>query len=99
MIPDSIEPSYLCRGEKTLKPMEMTMHNKFLSTVFVLLFASLTARGAVASEHHSTRTKGSHVANERWRNSNGYAAGPDFPVQSYWSGLDNGAMASGPAGR
>ncbi len=65
------------------------------------LIAALTAQAAAASERHHARTKGRAVVSEQFRNaydSNayfapGYSAGP-----SRLQKLDNGAMASGPAG-
>jgi hypothetical protein len=76
--------------------MEMTMRK--LTILVVPLIAALTAQAATATERHHTRKKYSPVASEQYRNSNayfapGYSAGP-----SRLQELDNGAMASGPAG-
>ncbi|HXB76484.1 MAG TPA: hypothetical protein VNX23_03570 [Bradyrhizobium sp.] len=72
---------------------------KTITTVLAAsLVAALTAQTAVASEHHRARAKSRAVATEQLRNSNAYAAPRDIAVPSYWSGLDEGAMASGMAG-
>jgi hypothetical protein len=77
--------------------MEMTMRKKTLTILVVPLIGALTVQAAAASERYH-RTKGHTVASEQWRNSNAYAAPRDITVPSYWSSLDEGAMASGIAG-
>jgi hypothetical protein len=79
--------------------MEMTMRKKILTMLVVPLMAALTVQAAAASERHHTRAKGRAVACEQLRNSNAYAAPDDIAVPSYLVNEDNGAMASGPAGR
>jgi hypothetical protein len=79
--------------------MEMTMRKKILTMLVVPLIAALTAQAAAAAEHHHTRAKDRAAAWEQLRNSNAYAAPGDIAVPSYLSNEDNGAMASGPAGR
>jgi hypothetical protein len=79
--------------------LEMTMRKKILTVFFVPLIAALTVQAAAASERHHARTKAPAVASERLLNSNAlYAAPGDYPVPSYWSNRDEGAMTSGPAG-
>jgi hypothetical protein len=75
------------------------MRKKILNMLAVPLIAALTAQAAAAAEHHHTRAKDRAAAWEQLRNSNAYAAPGDFAVPSYLSSEDNGAMASGPAGR
>jgi hypothetical protein len=95
-------PTYLIetRGFQRLRlTMEMTMRK--LTILVVLLIAALTAQAATAAERHHARTKDRDVISERIRNGNaydryiapGYSAGP-----SRLQELDNGEMASGPAG-
>jgi hypothetical protein len=79
--------------------MEMTMRKKILTMLVVPLIAALTAQAAAASEHHHTRAKDRAAAWEQLRNSNAYDAPNDIAVPSYLTNEDNGAMASGPAGR
>ena len=74
------------------------MRKKILAMLLVPLIALLTAQAAAAYEHHHTQTKGRTLAGEHWRNSNAYAAPSDSALPSYWSSLDEGAMASGMAG-
>jgi hypothetical protein len=79
--------------------MEMTMRKKILTMLVVPLIAALTAQAAAASEHHHTRAKDRAATWEQLRNSNAYDAPNDIAVPSYLTNEDNGAMASGPAGR
>ena len=74
------------------------MRKTIITVLAASLIAALTAQTAVASEHHRARAKGRAVATEQLRNSNAYAAPHDIAVPSYWSSLDEGAMASGMAG-
>jgi hypothetical protein len=78
--------------------MEMTMRKKILTVLVVPLVATLTVQAAAASERHHTRTKGYPVSSEQFRNSNAYAAPGYFAVPSRLQQLDEGMMASGPAG-
>jgi hypothetical protein len=79
--------------------METTMRKKILTMLVVPLIAALTAQAAAASEHHHTRAKDRAATWEQLRNSNAYDAPNDIAVPSYLTNEDNGAMASGPAGR
>ena len=74
------------------------MRKKTLTVLVFPLIAALTARAAVASEHHHAPTKGRAVAYEQLLNSNAYAARGDIAVPSYWQNYDEGAMTSGIAG-
>jgi hypothetical protein len=75
------------------------MRKKILTMLVVSLIAALTAQAAAAAEHQHTRAKDRAAAWKQLRNSNAYAAPGDIAVPSYLSSEDNGAMASGPAGR
>jgi hypothetical protein len=78
---------------------EITMRKTILTVVSASVIAALTAQtAAAASEHHRTRMHGHAVATQQFRNSNAYAAPSETAAQSYWSSLDEGAMASGMAG-
>jgi hypothetical protein len=77
----------------------MTMRKNILTVLVVPLIVALTAQVADASEHHHTRTKACVAASGQYRNANAYAAPSDTALQSDWSSLANGAMASGLAGR
>ena len=75
------------------------MRKTILTVVSASVIAALTAQAAAAaSEHHRTQTNGHAVATQQFRNSNAYAAPSETAAQSYWSSLDEGAMASGMAG-
>jgi hypothetical protein len=79
--------------------MELTMRKKIITLFVVPLIAALAAQAATASERHHAPTKARVTASEQLRNSNAYFAAPgDYPVPSYWSNIDDGAMASGLAG-
>jgi hypothetical protein len=78
--------------------METKMRKKILTVLVVPLITAFTVQAAAASERHHTRTKGRPVSSEQFRNSNAYAA-PDYvAVPSRLQQLDEGMMASGPAG-
>jgi hypothetical protein len=81
--------------------MEMTMRKKILTVLVVPLIAALTVQAAAASERHHTRKKNWPVASEQFRNaydSNAYIA-PGYSARpSRLQELDEGEMASGPAG-
>jgi hypothetical protein len=78
--------------------MEMTMRKIILTVLVVPVIATLTVQAAAASERHHTQTKGRPVSSEQFRNSNAYAAPGYFAVPSRLQQLDEGMMASGPAG-
>ena len=75
------------------------MRKTILTVVSASVIAALTAQtAAAASEHHRTRMHGNAVAAQQFRNSNAYATPSETAAQSYWSSIDEGAMASGMAG-
>ena len=78
--------------------MEMTMRKKMLTVLVVPLVAAFTLQAAAASERHHTRTKGYPVSSEQFRNSNAYDAPGYVAEPSRLQQLDEGMMASGPAG-
>jgi hypothetical protein len=80
--------------------MEMTMRKKMLTALVVPLISALAVQAAAASERHHTRKKEWPVAVEQYRNSNAaFAPGYSAESPSRLQELDNGMMASGPAGR
>jgi hypothetical protein len=74
------------------------MRKTILTVVSASVIAALTAQTAAAASEHHHRTKNRAATIEQLRNSNAYAAPRDIAVPSYWSSLDEGAMASGMAG-
>jgi hypothetical protein len=88
--------------------MEMTMRKKMLTALVVSLISAFAVQAAAASERHHTRKKDWPVASEQYRNSNGYdrnayiapnyGAAPSSAAPSRLQELDDGEMASGPAG-
>ena len=74
------------------------MRKTILTVVSASVIALTAQTAAAASEHHRTRMHGHAVATQQFRNSNAYAAPSETAAQSYWSSLDEGAMASGMAG-
>jgi hypothetical protein len=86
--------------------MEMTMRKKMLTALVVSLISAFAVQAAAASERHHTRKKDWPVASEQYRNSYdsnayvtpNYGAAPFSAAPSRLQELDDGEMASGPAG-